>query len=91
MPVTQNNAAFMRLQKVKRVYFAHRFRRSSDGDEAQFSRGDENGVTVGRVKRMNLIEKERHFAEQCLARVLAQDAAQHEQVEQYLDGDGGAV
>ena len=72
MPVTQNNATLLRLQEVKRVHFAHGFRRGSDGDEAQLACGDENGVAVSRVERMNFIEKERHFAEQRLAGVLAQ-------------------
>ena len=48
-------------------------------------------MAVGRVERVDLVEEERHLAQQRMGRVLAQQRAQHDEVEQHLDRDGRAV
>src|SRR5437868_10883219 len=88
MLVAKNNSAFSRLEKIECVHLAYGFRGSSNCDETEFASGGQNRRAVDRVERMNLIQEERHFAEQSFAGVLAQETAQEKQIEQYLDCDG---
>jgi hypothetical protein len=85
------NSPPMRLEKIKCVNLAHRLRCGRNGDESQISRGRKNSVAVNAIQRMDLIQKERNLAKQFPLWVLAQKAAENQQIEQHLNCDGRTV
>lgn len=86
MFVTQDNPAVLWLEEINAVDLAHGFGSGRDGNKAKLSRGSQNGMAVGWIERLNLVEKERHSAI-----VAAQLILQEKQVEEDFDGDGCAM